>query len=157
MQKQKDKATKPIILGYGEDSLTLIFLQKPGKRMELSKGINNAWKLTGKSKISLKQESCLIFYRPSFARGINGLGEPDFIILDLLLPKVDGFDILNELKKDKETANLPVFIFTNLSDEDSKEKGLNLNVAHYFIKSDFSIDDFVEKIIKIIKNREKME
>lgn len=83
--------------------------------------------------------------------------KPDYIILDLLLPKVDGFDILNKLKADKETADLPVFIFTNLSDKDSKEKGVNLNVAHYFIKGDFSIDDFVEKIMKIIKNKEKMK
>ena len=83
--------------------------------------------------------------------------KPNYIVLDLLLPKVDGLDFLKILKADEETSNIAVFIFTNLSDNDSKEKGINLGAKQYFVKNDFSMDDFVEKITKIIKNNGKME
>lgn len=81
--------------------------------------------------------------------------KPNFIILDLILPQLDGFDIIKTLKEDQETSNIDIFIFTNLSDQDSKSKGLNLGVKHYFIKGDFSIDDLVEKTVKIINNMNK--
>jgi DNA-binding response OmpR family regulator len=80
---------------------------------------------------------------------------PNFIILDLILPKVDGFSILSKIKSDKDTLNIPVFVFTNLSDEDSKERSKDLGSDYYFIKSNFSVDEFVEKFKKIIINKEK--
>ena len=78
---------------------------------------------------------------------------PDFVILDLILPNFDGFDLLGAIKKDKETKNIPVFVFTSLSDQDSKSRGLNLGADYYFVKDDFSIDGFVNKVKKIIENR----
>ncbi len=81
--------------------------------------------------------------------------KPNYIILDLILPKVDGFSVLSSLKSNSETSGIPVFVFTNLSDEDSRLKSENLGSDHYFIKSDFTIDEFVGKINKIIKNLEK--
>jgi len=82
--------------------------------------------------------------------------KPGFIILDLLLPKIDGFDFLKKIKADPETAAIPVFIFTNLSDEDSKAKGLNLGADYYLIKSEFSLDEFVEKVKRIMANKTKL-
>jgi DNA-binding response OmpR family regulator len=82
--------------------------------------------------------------------------KPGFIILDLLLPKINGFDFLKKIKADSETATIPIFIFTNLSDEDSKAKGLNLGADYYLIKSDFSLDEFVEKVKRIMANRTKL-
>ncbi len=78
---------------------------------------------------------------------------PDYIILDLILPKVDGFGLLAKLKADQPISKIPVFIFTNLSDEDSKTMGGKLGTDYYFIKSDFTIDEFVEKVKRIVKNR----
>ncbi len=78
---------------------------------------------------------------------------PDFIILDLILLKVDGFSILSGLKAENGVAGTPVFVFTSLSDEDSRERGNNLGADYYFIKNDFSIDEFAEKIKKIIFNK----
>jgi len=82
--------------------------------------------------------------------------KPDFIILDLVLPRVDGFEIVRELKSNKETSVIPIFVFTNLSDQDSKARGLNLGVDYYLVKTDFSIDEFVSKVKKIIENKEKL-
>jgi len=80
----------------------------------------------------------------------------DFIILDLILPKFDGFDLLRKLKSLDETKNIPIFVFTNLSDKDSKTRGLDLGADYFFIKDDFSIDGFVSKVKRIIKNTNKI-
>ena len=81
--------------------------------------------------------------------------KPSYIILDLILPKVDGFSILSSIRSDKETSKIPVFIFTNLSDKDSRLRSESLGSDHYFIKSDFTAEEFVGKINKIIENLEK--
>lgn len=83
--------------------------------------------------------------------------KPDYIILDLLLPKIDGFELLSAIKAGDHGAKTPVFIFTNLADKDSQEKCNRLGAEHYFIKSDFNFDDFVEKIKKIISNLGKIK
>jgi DNA-binding response OmpR family regulator len=76
--------------------------------------------------------------------------KPDFIILDLLLPKTDGFEILKKIKGDNEISKTPVFIFTNLSDADSRARSEALGANYYFIKDDFMVDEFVEKVEKIV-------
>jgi DNA-binding response OmpR family regulator len=82
--------------------------------------------------------------------------KPDLIVLDLILPKIDGFEVLKDLKSSTETKNVPVFIFTNLSDEDSRTRGGELGCDLYFLKNLLNIDEFVNKIIKIFKNKEKL-
>jgi DNA-binding response OmpR family regulator len=79
----------------------------------------------------------------------------NYIILDIILPKFDGFTVLHEIKADHAITKLPVFIFSNLSDKDTKEKCERLGAENFFVKEDFVLDDFVEKIKKIINNREK--
>lgn len=81
------------------------------------------------------------------------LFKPDYVILDLMLPLIDGFDMLSAIKADSETSGIPVFIFTNLSDNDSKARSEKLGADYYFIKSDFAVDEFVAKFKKIIKNK----
>jgi len=83
--------------------------------------------------------------------------KPDFLILDLILPIVDGFEVIKAIKADEEISFLPIFIFTNLSDEDSRSRSASLGIKHYFIKSDFNIDEFVSKVKKIIANMEKIK
>lgn len=81
--------------------------------------------------------------------------KPNFIILDLILPHTDGFFLLEAIKSDKEVDSLN-FVFTNLSDEDSRARGMKLGADYYFIKNDFSTGEFVKKVIKIIKNRKSV-
>lgn len=84
------------------------------------------------------------------------LFKPDCIILDLILPQADGFEILTAVKGDKEISGVSVFIFTNLSDNDSKSRGEQLGADYFFIKNKFLIDEFVEKFKKIIHNKQKI-
>jgi len=82
---------------------------------------------------------------------------PDYLILDLILPKLDGFEVVKRIKEDEETSELPIFIFTDLSDEDSKNRSLELGADYYFIKEEFDTYEFAEKVKKIIGNQEKEE
>jgi DNA-binding response OmpR family regulator len=97
--------------------------------------------------------------------GYNGLGnieevedkiieeKPSYLILDLILPHFDGFSLLRRIKSDPELAGMTVFIFTNLSDQDSRSRGKELGAEFYFIKSELNIDNFVARINKIIENK----
>lgn len=76
---------------------------------------------------------------------------PDIILLDILLPKMNGFEVLKELKSDNNVNNIPVILLTNLSQRDEVEQGLNLGADDYLIKAHFMPSEVVEKIKKYIK------
>jgi len=85
------------------------------------------------------------------------LFEPDYLILDLILPKLDGFEIIKKIKEDLELADLPIFIFTDLSDEDSRQRSLTLGADYVFFKEEFDTFEFVEKMKRIITNQSREE
>ena len=63
--------------------------------------------------------------------------------------------MLAEIKSNPAISKIPVFIFTNLSDSDSRQKGQELGADFYLIKAEFNLDEFVAKFKKIAKNLEK--
>ncbi|MFA7244912.1 MAG: response regulator [Candidatus Magasanikbacteria bacterium] len=77
--------------------------------------------------------------------------KPDIILLDVLMPKMDGFTVLENLKKDKNTVNIPVILLTNLGQKDDVEKGLELGAVDYLIKAHFKPSETVEKVKKILQ------
>lgn len=76
--------------------------------------------------------------------------KPDLILLDIILPKMDGFEILKILKADPELKNIPVILLTNLSQKDEVKKGLELGANDYLIKAHFMPSEVVRKIKNII-------
>lgn len=82
---------------------------------------------------------------------------PDYIVLDLILPKIDGFEIIKRLKDEEELMDIPIFVFTDLSDEDSKARSLQMGAEYYFIKEELDSYQFAEKVKKIINNQGKLE
>jgi len=83
--------------------------------------------------------------------------DADIVVLDLILPKLDGFEIIKKIRADEEINNVYIFVFTDVSDEDSKARGLELGANQYFLKDDFSVEEFAQKVYKIMENREAME
>jgi len=81
--------------------------------------------------------------------------EPDIILLDILMPKMDGFAVLDALKKDSQTADIPVILLTNLGQKDDVKKGFEKGAAGYLIKAHFMPSEVVEKIKKILKENKK--
>lgn len=83
--------------------------------------------------------------------------DPDYIILDLILPKIDGFEVVKKIKEDDELREKEIFIFTDLSDEDSRSRSLELGADYFFFKEEFDTFEFAEKVIKIIGNQSRKE
>ncbi len=81
--------------------------------------------------------------------------KPDIILLDILLPKMDGFVVLEHLKSDKNVKDIPVILLTNLGQKDDVERGLELGAADYLIKAHFKPSETVEKVRAVIKNKKK--
>ncbi len=77
--------------------------------------------------------------------------EIDLIILDILLPKMDGFDFLREIKSKSKTKNIPVVIVSNLSDKENIASGIDLGIKDYLVKSEYNLDGIVSKIEELIK------
>lgn len=72
--------------------------------------------------------------------------KPDLILLDLLMPKMHGFDVLRELKKSPETSTIPVIIITMLGRGEDVKKGLDLGADDYIVKSQHAVAEIIEKI-----------
>ena len=67
--------------------------------------------------------------------------KPDLIILDLVLPRKNGFDVLCEIRLDPITKEIPVIILTNLGQDSDIKMGLDLGASAYLVKTDFSINE----------------
>ncbi len=72
--------------------------------------------------------------------------KPDLILLDVMMPKVSGFDVLDILRNTPETANIKVIMLTALSQDTDKEKAEKLGADDYLVKSQVVIADVVERI-----------
>lgn len=76
--------------------------------------------------------------------------KPDIILLDLILPGIDGFEVLAKVKDDPELKDIPVLILSNLGQRDDVERGLKLGAVDFLIKAHFTPGEIIEKIEKIM-------
>ena len=76
---------------------------------------------------------------------------PNLIILDLLMPKKDGFEVIKEVKADPKLKNIPILIASNLGQSSDIQQVLALGATDYLIKSEFTLESLVQKIKNIIK------
>ena len=78
-------------------------------------------------------------------------GKPNLVLLDLILPGIDGFEVLARMKKDPVLASIPVIILSNLGQKEDVEKGLKLGAVDYLIKAHFTPGEIIEKIKNTLK------
>ncbi len=76
---------------------------------------------------------------------------PSIILLDIIMPKMDGFQVLTELRKDPAFKQTPVIMLTNLGQEEDVKKGRELGATDYFIKTNFTPAAIVDKVKGILK------
>ncbi|MDQ5938730.1 MAG: hypothetical protein QG603_762 [Patescibacteria group bacterium] len=81
------------------------------------------------------------------------LDDPDLIILDMIMPKKSGFEVLTELQRNPKTRNIPVIILSNLGQEDDKKKGVDLGAVDYLIKDNITLGILVEKINQYLNSK----
>jgi len=97
-------------------------------------------------------------YRVLIAKnGVEGLKlamkhKPDLILLDLIMPKMNGVDMLNQLRQDTWGKTVPVLIFTNDINPESMSSTLKDNALDYLIKSDWDLENILQKIKSKLKN-----
>lgn len=101
----------------------------------------------------LKQEGFEIF---EALDGESGLAfakseKPDLILLDLILPKKNGFEVLEELREYPETANIKVIVLTNLESSADIERALALGATNYLVKANYNLEEVVTKIKELLQ------
>ena len=77
---------------------------------------------------------------------------PDFILLDIIMPKMDGFAVLKALKEDVKTKNIPVMLLTNLGQEEDIERGNELGIVGYLVKANTTPSEVVEAVKNKLNN-----
>lgn len=77
--------------------------------------------------------------------------KPELILLDLILPKLSGLEVLKQLKENPETKNIPVIILTNLEDIENVEKALSLGATTYLVKANYTLEELLGKIKKALE------
>jgi len=78
---------------------------------------------------------------------------PDIILTDILMPEMDGFDVIKAVKADEELKSTPILIMSNLGQEDHIQKGLELGALGYIVKSQYTPSKVVEKIKEILAGK----
>jgi len=77
--------------------------------------------------------------------------KPDLVLLDLILPKKDGYDVLEFMKSKVELASVPVIVLTNLEEKFDIEKTMSYNVCAYLVKTNYTPKEIVGKIREVLK------
>ncbi|MEK7575701.1 MAG: response regulator [Patescibacteria group bacterium] len=78
---------------------------------------------------------------------------PDLILLDILLPGMNGYDILEKIKADKKTSGIPVVMLSNLGQKDEIEKAKNLGAEDFMIKVNFVPEEIVQRVREILNKK----
>jgi len=76
---------------------------------------------------------------------------PNVVLLDIMMPKINGIEVLEKTEDFKKKNNIKIFMLTNFSEEENVEKCMALGADDYLVKANFTIAEIVEKIKKIIK------
>ncbi len=75
---------------------------------------------------------------------------PRLVLLDLVLPGIDGFEVLRQVKADPQTSKISVIILSNLGQREDVERGLKLGADDYLIKAHFTPDEIIQKVQKLL-------
>lgn len=76
---------------------------------------------------------------------------PDLVLLDIILPRMDGFEVLQGIKNNPKTKDVPVILLTNLGQKKDVDKGLALGAEDYLIKAHFMPNEVIDKIKKTLR------
>ena len=82
---------------------------------------------------------------------------PDIILTDILMPEMDGFDVISAVKSDESLRTIPILIMSNLGQEDHIKKGLELGAVGYIVKSQYTPSKVVEKIKETLTGKYTQE
>jgi DNA-binding response OmpR family regulator len=104
-------------------------------------------------RTKLEQENFIVLTATNGAQGLElALNEkPDLVMLDIIMPQLDGFSVLRQLRENEGTKNTPIIMLTNLGTDEDKDKGQKLGATDYLIKANLTPAQISEIIKKYIK------
>ena len=76
---------------------------------------------------------------------------PDLVLLDIIMPKLDGFSVLRKIKEDQKNKNIPVILLTNLGQDEDVKKGNSLGASGYLVKANMTPSQVVDKVKEFLK------
>lgn len=79
--------------------------------------------------------------------------KPDLMLLDIVLPRMDGLSVLRSMKEREAVKNIPVILLTNLGQKEDVDRGIALGAADYVIKAHFTPTEVVAKVDEVLKKR----
>ncbi|MEK7481002.1 MAG: response regulator [Patescibacteria group bacterium] len=79
--------------------------------------------------------------------------KPDMVLLDLLLPKKHGFEVLEEMRNDAALKQMPVMVLTNLENAEDVEKALELGATTYLVKANYTLEEIAQKVEEVLESR----
>jgi len=96
----------------------------------------------------LSQENFEIIEAIDGEEGIKKIKDviPDIVLLDLILPGIDGFEVLAKIKEDATTTSIPVIILSNLGQREDVERGMKLGAIDFLVKAHFTPNEIIDKI-----------
>lgn len=77
--------------------------------------------------------------------------KPDLVLLDIILPKKDGYEVLTELKNEASTKSIPVILLTNLESPEDIDKAFEKGASTYLVKSNYKLEDIAKKVKETLK------
>lgn len=81
--------------------------------------------------------------------------KPDLILLDLIMPKMDGVTMLDKLRKEEWGKDVPVIVLTNLSSPEDISKTVDKGVSNYLVKSNWKLEEIIEKVKQVASGKEE--
>ncbi|MEK7624450.1 MAG: response regulator [Patescibacteria group bacterium] len=104
-------------------------------------------------KIRLEKEGFIVHHAAEGQEALNFIKELklDLILLDIILPKLSGFEILEAIRADSRLQDIPVMIISNLGQENDISRGQSLGAVEYIVKATVSIDELIGQIKKNLK------
>jgi CheY-like chemotaxis protein len=100
-------------------------------------------------KNRLEKEGMIVLYAEDGEEAINILrsgAKPDLTLLDIILPKKNGFEVLEEIQQNPGISNIPIIIISNLGQDTDIARGKDLGAIEYYVKAQTSIDDLISKV-----------
>ncbi len=109
--------------------------------------------LQGLEVAKLKKNGYEIITASTGEEGMQKINEAGvtLVLLDLVLPSFDGFEILKKIRETESIKSLPVLVFSNLSEEKDVQKATELGATEFMVKSNFTLDELAEKIKTLLK------
>jgi len=110
-----------------------------------------------RNKLTFEQFNVLTADNGMEAVKILSKEKPDIILLDLMMPIMDGFKVLQVVKTDPRLSNIPVLVFSAKGQSEEVEKALNLGAAGYIVKATTKPNEVVEQIRKVLSQKPKVQ